>query len=356
MAMERSVKPPTGRVVRRAGFVVAVLVVALAAGGCFVFDKERRENFKGPSWDVPLTIPLANLTVDGAELFEFEDGKTVHEEPVGGFKFTLPQPWPIEGEATLDAVRQSVELDDVWEDLLSHDGITVSPRAFLQLSLDTGDALEIELDLGATADSGATVQQNVTLVGGDKVEIDFSPLLESMPERIDIELKPTVKSKAGPDDPTVEFDAVFRVELFPLTIRLAPAGVEVAKPEPVAIDGDAKKSLEDIPLKNFSIVANVTDARDPDATDPAVPLQFAVEFYSAPPAMDAAPVRYVVSLAGGQPDADAWAKIRDKLSGPDPHVGMKVLAESADKKLVIDSDASYRVEAYMVIEMNVNKR
>lgn len=361
--MEWVAKPAPKRFLKRTALAAALLLVALAAGGCFVFDKERRENFKGPSWDVPLTIPLANTKVDAAELFELEEGGFEYSQNIDGVEKRVKglPPGNVESVGKLDHVQP---LADLWDELSVAEGVNVvlpgEGAVFIVLTLSGHEGLTTNFNLTLTprrdGQDGERWEKPISLKGGASERVDISALMQGKPDELRVFVDIGVESDERLEDVTIKFDAELLVNLSTIALSFDDDGVEIVNPEPLRIDGDLKQSLQDIPLKNFNIVANITDARDPDAKHPAVPLEFAIEFYAGPPAVDPDPERYVVSLAGGQPDPDGWAKIRDKLSGPNPHAGVKVFVAGDDKKLVMDPDASYLVEAYLVIEMEVNKR
>lgn len=44
---------------RRSGFVLLSVALSLALSGCILFDAERRKNFRGPSWDLPISFSVA---------------------------------------------------------------------------------------------------------------------------------------------------------------------------------------------------------------------------------------------------------------------------------------------------------
>src|SRR5690625_3439879 len=90
-----------------------VLAIAVVASGCIFLDADRRSNFRGPSWDVDLYIPLVSDTLElvGGIDDELEDFKEIETE-LGRLEFKLPGGWT--GEPVLS-------LDDLGDDELAAD-------------------------------------------------------------------------------------------------------------------------------------------------------------------------------------------------------------------------------------------
>lgn len=256
-----------GRMLRRLAPFVAMLVLAFATTSCIFLDSERRSNFRGPTWDVPLTIPLAaKETMRIADVFDFEigeDGALGFAKTLDEMSFDVPPGWQTPDFKTEPQVLD-VDLGE-WPD--------TDELAFLDviLSIDIGNdagfkgSLKIQIDglseEGTITDSKS---RDVSLGRTGPVDFNVTELVNVKPDRLRITW--SAKLDAGPGLIPGGTIAISPEVWVPLVLHIGGDGESfpLAEAVPLNLDEQSRSTLSTAPVSSVTIALDV-DTRLPFA-------------------------------------------------------------------------------------------
>lgn len=346
---------------RRVAFMVALLSIALVASGCFLLDANRRNNFKGPSWDVDVFIPLVSDTFSLVGEFddELEDSQE-HLIELGKLKFDLPEGWPGNpidldqlGDDKLDV---ELDLQEVW-DLLADveeefEGVKLTIEGALRWTVVAPEGLKGEITLELTGETGegeVSVDDEIKLGGGADLsdEMDITLFLQARPDTWMVKVGGELEGEEG-------FEVVGSLQLYfdlLLTLKMEfdqETEISLAERTAINIDSDMRERLRDIPLTDVELVLNVEP----------VPFGFtvALRFTDGDDDDDDDPAYLAVSVGVDDDDAVVhdWRGVLDKLAGRAPHVEpILIFADSDDP---ISLPPSVTVTAHVFVKADVNKQ
>lgn len=347
-----------GRYRRRVTFLVMVLAIAVVASGCIFLDADRRSNFRGPSWDVDLYIPLVSETFElvGGIDEDLEDFKEIETE-LGRLEFELPPGW--KGIPNLDLeelgdyeLAADLDLKGVWDGLADveneFDGAQITIDGALRWTVFAPEGLEGEITLqllGLVDGRETSVQGTITLDGSTESsgELNIKRFLDEKPETWTVKVGGELKGDGETEisgSLALHFDLSLMLELeFTKDTEFS-----LADPEPVPIDSDLRERLWDIPLSDVEFVL--------DMEPKPFGFTLALRFTDGDADTDPAHLAVSVGLADDDNKLHDWRGVLDKLAGDDPRV--EPILMLADSNISLPPSVS--VNAHLFVKADVNKR
>lgn len=357
---------------RKAAFFALLFLVGIVASGCILFDGQRLKDFKGPSWDVPITLPVLAKTD-----FYLKDGLTGIAESDGELGFNIPitqfeaYEAPVSGALPFSPADPSVDESTLdLGDLSSVPDFDFS-IANLKLTvvnqLNVTGRIEVELTgLRNGAPVGATVQDTIDLTDGTITVLNIAAILNEKPEAL------SVKRTVIFDAQIVNVEAGDKLSLqtdlwIPLTMTIPAGGVvvDVGATTAMELDEGTRSMLDTAPITevaffidavsripfgfnlSFTFADNPDPALDPDKVEIEV-------------SIPAAPLNEVGQVSGSEEVVVRLAideSLRRKLVAEPVYVAPKMVIPNGAEPQTIGLTAhdSLSFKAYVIITVGMNK-
>lgn len=251
-----------GRRRHRSGALVVVFVLfALATTGCVFLDGERRKDFRGPSWDVPLAVPLfAKQTKQLVDMVHFEvndeDGTLRYRETLERVEFEVP-PGLTVPEFVLEP--QTVEIDlENWPELDEMDllaDVVLNLRIVNEVGLD--GRLNVQIEGLSDEDVEKAKQREVGFEGDKSVALKLTEILRAKPDKLRFTLGASLKTGGAPEEGGRI--AVVSEVWVPVVLAIGPEGQDVPMGDavPLDLDADTRAAIRDAPLGNVALILDV---------------------------------------------------------------------------------------------------
>lgn len=255
-----------GRYHRSGALVVTFVLFALATTGCVFLDEGRRQDFRGPSWEVPLAVPLfAKQTRQLVDMVDFEvsdeDGTLGYRETLERVEFEVP-PGVTVPEFAFEP--QTVEIDLVdWPDLDEIDllaDVVLNLRIVNDVGLDGRLNVKIE---GLSDGDVEKVKRREERFDGDKsVSLNLTEILQAKPDKLRFTMGASLKTGSAPGEGGRI--AVVPEVWVPIVLEIGPEGQDVPIGEAVALDldEDTRTAIREAPLGEVALIVDV-DTRLP---------------------------------------------------------------------------------------------
>lgn len=359
------------------------LVLAVTLGGCIFLDADRRDNFTGPSWDVPFAVPLSpKQKVRFASMFEDMLESGVAYDDVGNAGISIPMD-PIEERIFPD--DWELPTDDEWPDDLPEEileqlrgalpGFVASFEEDVEMSdlpdLDVLDGFSVVLNelvfalTVTTTDLPGVLELEVVPVDKDGVEGEGAAeviALGGEPQTV------TLKISAADKPHTLRFrgtltieevvnglDASIRIEpelWVPLKLRVSGEHiVDLGDPIALELDDDARDTLRGVPISEVALVLDVE-------TQLPFGVGLAVKFLDGMADSDGASVELKLpqrtefetqTLAIGP-------AVRDKLVSPDAHMAVELTLNGDGSTKQINRNDYFALKAHAIVTVEINSR
>lgn len=340
---------------RRVTFAVTLLSIALVASGCFFLDTNRRNNFSGPSWDVPFAIALydGTIRVSGEEEdTEFSESEefVISLEGWNGDKASLDVLADDLADVTLDFefdLPDLGDMSDVFDEDLE-DKITLFSDAYMDLRISGDEGLHGELTLNITGISAVpgegAIKATMKLGTGDTERVQLGSILSRKPTKLQMKFGGDLEAPgAVPEELTIHADIVV-----PLSIKIdEDVEYELADPESIGMSSEARQALADVPVSDIEFFVDL---------DEAFPLEFAVQLVFTSDALDNDEVVLTLSVPNSKVDKVDIAAVRDKLLGDDPHVQPRLVLAESDGAIRYPAGAEFSLKAHIILTVDVNTR
>lgn len=292
----------------RMRWALCLALVPLIVSGCILFEPARWGDLTGPSWDVPLSLPLFAQTrfdLSGLETIANHDNEIGFHYPIEPFtppelifdeagRIFLPHT-VVEAEAVEVSLTGLADLPDIQV-----------IAAELSLAVENMPGLEGELSVRIAAlrngDEVAVSTVNRSLAEDEPLRINLASLLNGTPRPDRVRLQYALELPAQSVDVQPGDRLAVEAELWvPLYVHLPsePIRLEPGTAFQIELDEEAKATLADARLTDLALVIDAVN-RSPLGVD--IELQFSPE---PTPVEDALSV--VLEVPNGEVDSTGRA-------------------------------------------------
>lgn len=356
------------RQAKRLTLIMLLVLIGVVANGCILLSPDRLRDFKGPSWDVPLRVPLLTLTeLRLSEVLDLEAGNDGTLE----FRLDLPaaEPFYVFHEAAEDLVIP-VPVQPVREVTVDLADLNDFPEidfndAFLIFLAQNDPDIEGTLEIEALLDGVPTFLGTVDLQEAAPQEVSIQEILNQRPDELVVRLTSSIP--AQPVSVEAGDRVGFSLQLkVPFHLRIPADGVDLTDGSAtvVSIEQSVREEIRNAPLTAIELFVHVVnrtpiglDARfdfantaDPAGDPTAVAVDLSIPSAGLDQGKAVAPTERVVRI-------EVDETLREKLASQPLFVvpSIEIPGGGEDRTIVLQADDYIAYKAHVVVTVAVNK-
>lgn len=232
--------------------------------GCVFLDANRRNEFRGPQWDVPFAVPLfSKQTRYLTDLFEFDvddDGTLGFRHTLDEVQFRVPPGWTGSNYVTEPRVLE-IDVEDLPKaDELGFVDVVLS----LRIKNESGfrGTLSLQIDGISDGDVAEVKERDISLGRTAPVQINLTNVLNAKPDKLRLTWSATLQ--AGTTPIQAGKLSIAPEVWVPLAFHIGPEGQSFAFGEalPLGLGEDDRRTLREAPIGDVGVVMEV-DTRLP---------------------------------------------------------------------------------------------